>query len=341
MNHPSPFAESRLLDFARPNCNCRYLKLLVDIAHYRHPTNKKKKFKLLIRSILFFRKTAEWYNYIAHSPLLSALVLKQKGLIEKPHKYYLRLDSTIEQRLKNIIDHYSIFTNLFDSDFVEQTLLKEGIKLGKLQITPDDVFELTLSVADDECKEGELAIRFHKLNELELSVIRFSLLPFKDGIMLYIAAIQGPKGCNSREKVKDACKTLNGLSPNRIVLESCLAFARHIQVRQILVVSDKQQVFKNKHTKYFSYDAFCSELGGVLTNDGDYRIPLFIDRKKWEHTPTKRRAKYRRQHNLLDTVSESTLHTLANYGSISSLILFEHGSAADSNRPVIGTISSA
>jgi uncharacterized protein VirK/YbjX len=112
--------------------------------------------------------------------------------------------------------------------------------LPRIEICPEEVFELTLSVVEDECKEGELAIRLHRPNEPELSIVRFSLIPYKNGINLYIGGIQGSKGIGSKEKVKAACKAFIGLSPNRLVLESCLALANCLQVDQVLVVSDKQ-----------------------------------------------------------------------------------------------------
>ena len=216
------------------------------------------------------------------------------------------MDYSIDERLNKLVDHYSIFTRRFEDHLIQQIVFGNGLALARIEISPEEVFELTLSVVDDECKEGELAIRLHRPKEAELAIIRFSLLPDENGIKLYVAAIQGPKGIGSKEKVKNACKAFSGLSPNRLVLESCLALANYLQVGQLLVVSDKQQVFKNKHNKHFSYDVFCSELGGEINQNGDYLLPLFIARKKRKDTPCKRRAKYQRQHALLDAVYKDT-----------------------------------
>ena len=309
----SPFHTSQYMNFDKPFVNKEYLKFLFEVACYRHPINTKKRFKLLLRSLFWFRQTAEWYRQIMYSPLLSALVLTQRGLVEKPHKHYLRMDYSIDERLHKLVDHYSIFTSHFDIQLIGQIVFGDGLALARIEISPEEVFELTLSVVEDECKEGELAIRLHRPKGSDLAIVRFSLLPSKNGLNLYIAAIQGPKGIGSKEKVKGACKAFSGLSPNRLVLESCLALANHLQIDQLLVVSDRQQVFKNKHNMHFSYDAFCSELGGELNQQGDYLLPLFIERKRWEDTPCKRRAKYKRQHALLDAVYKSTQLMAGNY----------------------------
>ena len=108
---PSPFHASQYMNFDKPFVNKEYLKFLIEVACYRHPTNTQKRFKLLLRSLFWFRQTAEWYRQIMYSPLLSALVLIQRGLVEKPHKHYLRMDYSIDERLHKLIDHYSIFTS--------------------------------------------------------------------------------------------------------------------------------------------------------------------------------------------------------------------------------------
>lgn len=305
-NKISPFQTTQSFDFVKLCVNREYLKFLIEVVYYRYPTNTKKRFKLLLKSLFWFRQTFEWYKQIANSPLLSALVLTHRGLVDKPHKLYLRMDYSIDERLKKLVDHYSIFTSRFDDHLIRQIIFGNGLALARIEISPKEVFELTLSVVDDECKEGELAIRFHWPKEPELAIARFSFLSYKNGINMYIAGIQGPKGIGSKEKVKDVCKALSGLSPNRLVLESCLALANYLQVDQVLVVSDKQQVFKNKRNKHFSYDVFCSGLGGEVNQNGDYLLPLFIERKKREDTPSKRRAKYKRQHALLDEVYKKT-----------------------------------
>ncbi|MDD2660876.1 MAG: DUF535 family protein [Methylococcales bacterium] len=306
-NKISPFHTSRSLNFVKLFANREYLKLLIEVAYYRHPTNTTKRLKLLLRSLFWFRQTFEWHKQISTSPLLSALVLTHKGLVEKPHKCYLRMDYSINERLTKLINHYSIFTSRFEDHLIQQIVFGKGLSLARIEISPEDVFGLTLTTVDDECKEGELAIRLHRPNEPELAILRFSFLPYKNGINLYIGGIQGPRGIGSKEKIKNACKALSGLSPNRLVLESCLALANCLKVDQVLVVSDKQQVFKNKHNKHFSYDVFCSELEGRLNQNGDYQLPLFIERKKREDTPCKRRAKYQRKHALLDAVYKNTL----------------------------------
>ena len=111
----NPFLNSQLLENTDFRLEADFLKLIVEIAYYRYPNNLKQRTKLLIRNLIWYRETVEWYRQISCSPLLSSLVFSHKGLIDKPFKRYLRLGSSAKDRLKNILDHYAIFTYLFPS----------------------------------------------------------------------------------------------------------------------------------------------------------------------------------------------------------------------------------
>lgn len=78
----SPFHTSLYMNFDKPFVIKDYLKFIIEVACYRHPTNTKKRFKLLLRSLFWFRQTALWYKHIVNSSLLSALVLTLRGLLK-------------------------------------------------------------------------------------------------------------------------------------------------------------------------------------------------------------------------------------------------------------------
>ncbi len=140
--------------------------------------------------------------------------------------------------------------------------------------------------------------------------LSFSVLPVGESHLLYIAGIQGAAGENSREKVGSASKACFGLAPRRIAIEVLLAIAQHTAAKQILGVSDKHHISSKKLTKHFSYDDYWSDFEAGLNADGDYILPLVPKHKDYADTPRKRRAKYRRQQELLAAVSQATLATL-------------------------------
>ncbi len=287
-----------------------YVKLAYEIAKFCHPVETKKSNKVFFRSLLFPHISYQWYRFIANSNLLSELVQQKKQLAEKPHRHQLRLDIPIKQRLKLLIQHYTVLEQLFEAGFLRQVLLNQGAVIARVEISPDEIFELVLMFGGNESKEGELAIIWRRTGQKPLAKIRFSLLPKDKQIDVYIAGLQGAQGENRRERVAEASKLMSGLSPSRIVLEGCLAFANAINAKTVLCVADNQQISKSKVNKHFSYDDYWLDVGGVLNQQGDYEIPLVIQRKLKEDTPRKRRAKYRRQHEFLDIIYANGLELL-------------------------------
>lgn len=294
-----------LKDIDDSKFNVDLLKKAYEIAKFCHPYEAKKMVKVFIRSLAHPLISFEWYKFIANSNLLCALVVRKKQLAEKPHRHQLRLDHPMRQRLEFLIGHYMALEKLFDERFLKEVLLTDGAIITNI-ITPlGDVFDLKLKFGGNESKEGELAIVLSKGCEPYLAKIRFSLLSNHGQLIVFIGGLQGAQGENRRERVNDACKLLSGLSPSRIVLEGCLAFASKINAYKVLAVANKYQISKSKPNHFFDYDEYWTSVQGVRTESSDYELPLFIDRKLKEDTPRKRRAKYRRQHEYLDFIHSS------------------------------------
>ena len=286
------------------NSELAYLKFILKLSQSRHKHKPFKQLKLLFRSIYWLQPSKTWFETIANSTILSKLLLKQPGLIEKIHKPYLLLDYSIHRRLAAISEHYLLLNQCFNQASLQKIMFDSGICLATIA-TEQSQFQLVLAAVGDDCKEGELEIRLIDANHSALSILRFNFFKATAGLGLYIAAIQGPKGLDSKALVKTACLQLSGLSPNRLVIEACLAMAKQLNVQQIVMVNDHQQVFKHKQNLHFNYNQFATDLGARLTQNDDWELPLFIERKAKAYTPRKRRAKYQRQHAFLNNCYEN------------------------------------
>lgn len=305
-----PFNSVTLSQIDTTSPNFELIKTAYQIARFCHPKEPKKLVKVFFRSIFKAHISFNWYLFIANSPLLNQLVKVNKQLAEKPHRHQLRLDTCINQRYQQLINHYTTLNYLFDNQFLTKLLLTKGIVIGEILIPTEERFSLRLEYGGNESKEGELTISLRLIGQPILANIRFSLLTTATGITLYIGGLQGAQIENSKEYVSSACKVLSGLSPSRLVLETCLAFACQIGATQILAVSDIQQISNKKSNKHLSYDKYWQDIGGIPTDTGDYQLPLLIARKLREDTPTKRRAKYRRQHAHLDDIHSAIAESI-------------------------------
>jgi uncharacterized protein VirK/YbjX len=292
--------------------NSRCLQLFFDIATYCYPSNQQKSLRMFLRSLYWGKSSFAWYQQIARSSLLSQLATLERNLPEKLHREILRNDHSIDKRLQILVNHYSVVEQLIAPILIKQALLNGGLLLASIEISPETRFELKLAYGKYPSKEGELSINMYDGNGYVLVRLCFSLSVNKDGNpIIYIGGLQGCSRDNARELVNTASKSCHGLAPRRIAMEALFASAKHINAVSIFAVSDQYHISNTKLAKFFSYDAYWKEFDAELINTGDFSLPLVPSHKEYEDTPRKRRAKYRRQHEILEFVNTSTLNVLA------------------------------
>lgn len=290
--------------------NPAYLNTLLDIGRACHALVPRKQYRMVLRSLYWHPETWQWYSFIAHTPLLKKLCTVQDNLPEKLHRNLLRIDYPIEKRLRVLIDHYTLVEQLVDVKLLEQALLGGGLILSHLPIDEEHQFVLQLAYGIYPGKEGELSISMYDGASNMLARISFSLIRRGQSHAIFIGGLQGPSCPNSRLAVNQASKICYGLAPRRMVLEALLAFTRSIKAETLYGVADELHTFRHKTDKHLSYDVCWSELGGVLNGQADYELPLEAVHKDYADTPRKRRAKYRRQHLILETINSQTQSVL-------------------------------
>jgi len=306
----SPFNANRFHNIHFSVLNPKWLTLINDISHYCHPDEPKKRFKLFFRSLFRSKLSGAWYQQIANSSLLTKLVQQEKVLATKLHRHILRMDNCANKRALLLANHYSLTEQLFTSEFLAKVLLKTPLLVTHIEIDPKQCFELCLGFGGYPGKEGELAFFWRERGRGQssfLARVSFSIIRKDENLAVYIGGLQGAFGENTRERVGVASKLCSGLSPKRAVMEAIFAFAQGIGATQILAVADELQISRDKFGKHSSYDAFWQELRAELTSENDYSLPLQPLRKDIFDAPSKRRAKYRRQHAHLDALYEQTL----------------------------------
>jgi uncharacterized protein VirK/YbjX len=309
----SPFEPSRFDSLQLSVVNPKWVGLIIDISRYCYPNEPLKRFKLFCRSLFWSKISGAWYLQISRSELLARLVQQERVLATKLHRHILRLDNPIKKRAKLLFDHYSCIEHILTPELLCQALLNGGLLLSRIEIAPEHCFELYLGFSGYPGKEGELSFYWQQRGDIPpLARVSFSIILKGQDKTIYIGGLQGAHGESARERVGTASKLCSGLSPKRAVMESVFAFANCIKATAILAVSDEQQISRKKVSKHFSYDNFWHELGAERNAENDYSLPLQPIRKEIFNAPTKRRAKYRRQHTHLDAIYRDTMAVINN-----------------------------
>lgn len=290
--------------------NPAYLKKLLDIGRACHALVPRKQYRMVLRCLYWHPETWQWFSFIARAPLLRKLWAVQDNLPEKLHRNLLRIDYPIGKRLQVLINHYTLVEQLIDAKLLEQALFEGGLVLCHIPIDAEHQFVLQLGYGIYPGKEGELSVSMYDGDSTMLARISFSLIRCDQGHALFIGGLQGPSCPDARFAVNQASKVCYGLAPRRMVLEALLAFAKSIKAEALYGVADELHTFRHKTDKHLSYDVCWSELGGVLNGQGDYKLPLEPVHKDYADTPSKRRAKYRRQHLILEAINNQTQSVL-------------------------------
>ncbi len=311
MSLESPFNPNRFekIEFGifSPQCLC----LFFDIGKYCHPTERRKSLRMFFRSLFWAKPSYAWFRQIAHTPLLSELVKLERNLPEKLHRQILRIDNPIKKRLQILSEHYVHIGQLITPGLLRHALLGNGLLLSTIELSPEHHFYLKLGYGIYPGKEGELSITMRDRDDNSLVRLSFTVIPSASGNSIYIGGLQCANCKNARELIGEASKACHGLAPRRIAMEAVFALAKHIGATEILGVPDKQHISSVKDTKHFNYDDYWKDFGAEINANGDYVLPLIPLHKDYADTPRKRRAKYRRQHEILDKVNSDTLSALA------------------------------
>lgn len=265
----------------------------------------------MMRTAYYYRPTLNMLGYLSQRADFEQLLNAQVTLPSKPHRQYLTLGLTANQRAAAIVDHYRYIDELPDPQFARAFISTEEVIL--LRLTGKDMacFTLSASCAQKADREGETTLWLRDNEGLLLASLTFNVNQVKEGKRLIIGGLQGPRRHVPHEVIKDATRTCHGLFPKRILMEFIWLLASRTSINAIYGVSNNGHVFralryrlsKGRHF-HASYDEFWESLGGVRVNKRLWLLPPQPERKPLESIPSKKRAEYRRRFQLLDSMAE-------------------------------------
>nr|WP_281075580.1 DUF535 family protein [Pseudomonas sp. BP8] len=162
-------------------------------------------------------------------------------------------------------------------------------------------------------REGELVLNLFQ-DDVRVASLAFTLCRTQGQLYLVIGAVQGiHKGIDSERSLaiyRDLTKDFEGLRPRSFLIEALKSLARSIGVARIYAVGD---AYRHHRHAYFgaekaqelagNYDVIWLENGGAPSEREDFfSIPLAAARRSADDIAPKKRAMYRRRHELLDDV---------------------------------------
>ena len=164
------------------------------------------------------------------------------------------------------------------------------------QLTDELALNLTLNHIDPY--EGFFAIALTDANQRTIYSASFTFLADN---RLLIASIQGPKGDEAQDLVRQATKLLHGVRPMFMLVNAFKVFAETLNCRLEGIPHKRQAKYRwNDSAKLlFNYDEFWQENEGHLA-ENYWQIPTALERRPLEDIQSKKRSMYRKRYDMFD-----------------------------------------
>ncbi|MGQ5522020.1 VirK/YbjX family protein [Chitinimonas sp. PSY-7] len=294
----------------------------------------KNRWKFLLRSLSHYPLAMGWAKLIQSDPRLTELVTKQPHILLKLQRPYLRASVPTAQKLSWLREHYYWMLFHWPWQFVQAMYRQGEAELAQLNCE-DNLYRVVLRPCERCSKEGELALYFERNGET-LAFLAFSVHRVGKHWTVNIGCLQGPSPELGLELVKTATKECHGLRPKQAVLIALYALIRHHGVQQTVAACNSSHIYQHSTRRNqrvtADYDSFWQEMGGV-PNYAGFDLPVLLCRKSVAEIASKKRAQYRRRHQLEDQLVaaiQATLPTRSKSAQVKPVSIFhEHVEVLD------------
>ena len=266
-------------------------------------------------------------NYFANYKPDPKLLQRQIGLYELMTRIFFYKDSTVDERLDAIINHFDYVQNVFTDEAIQSiySVDKDNflddvsrIKRGLTVWQSEDLnMKAQLYYGAGQRKEGLLTL----LLTLESQGVYHANFRFGKGFngekAMWIGTIQGYK--DGLANAKTATKKMFGYRPKNFIMYLLRLIAQQCGVETIYAVSD-EGFYANTHlvrghrAKVAELDSLWQESGGKLSQDPRfYIVPLEEYRKPIEEIKSQKRSQYRKRYDILDQYAVEVQQNLKPY----------------------------
>jgi len=229
------------------------------------------------------------------------------GLVLWP---YISKDWPASMRFDALASHYEVVSRHCPSLLLlgrEERLLLDDLS----RYSPG--CSLVLDRAFWFMREGELVLNLFQ-GDLRVASLAFSLGLEEGELCIFIGAVQGiHKGVDSETSLsiyRTLTKDFEGLRPRSLLIEVLRHLATRLDVTRLYAVGDG---YRHHRHAYFgaeksqelptNYDVIWREHGATPSQRRDfYAMPIEASRRSLDDIAPKKRAMYRRRHELLDEI---------------------------------------
>lgn len=252
------------------------------------------------------------------------ILSRQIGLYELMTRIFFYKDSTVNERLKAIIDHFDYIEQVFTDETIQSmyaidsdnflddvSRLKRGIVIWESE---DLDMKARLYYGAGQRKEGLLTLLL-TLGQQGVYHANFRFgKGFNNEKAMWIGTIQGYK--DGLENAKSVTKKMFGYRPKNFIVFLLRMLAKQCDVETIYAVSDdgfyaNTHLVRGHRAKVAELNSLWQESGGTVCDDVRfYMLPLEELRKPIEEIKSQKRSQYKKRYALLDAYESEIIQKI-------------------------------
>ncbi|GGA11420.1 VirK/YbjX family protein [Dyella caseinilytica] len=265
--------------------------------------------KYLARAACMPLRHGRFLSFVDEYASMRVYRQRDPRLLERHMHRFVNAHWHRRQRLDYLNQHYRFALTHLPSGLFDLVYALGHASLGSL--TAKDGSLLTLCMRPPIFKgcEGELCLQLCDGNEDPLYSIVFTVSDRDASIM--IGCLQGPRGKNAKEVVRELTRMMHGMRPKQLMLSLVYAFARYYGITRLLAISNDAHPLRHTGRPLHSdYDAFWQEQHGTLAEDGWYALPPAQNHKSEAEVASHHRSAFRRREALRRQAEQLLINAL-------------------------------
>jgi uncharacterized protein len=266
--------------------------------------------KYLARSLCMTAQHQRFLSFIAADSAMRAYRRRDPRLLERHMHRYVNAYWHRRDRLAYLQQHYRFAMAHLPRGLFELVYAMGHASLGSLTAKDGSLLTLCMRPPIYKGSEGELCLQLCDVNEDPLYSIVFSVADEQPTLM--IGCLQGPRGDNAREVVRELTRNLHGMRPKQLMLSLAYTFARHYGIERVVAISNEAHPLRRSGRPLHSdYDAFWQEQAGRRIGGGWYALPAAPAHKTEAEVQSNHRAAFRRREALRREAEQLLTNALA------------------------------
>jgi uncharacterized protein len=266
--------------------------------------------KYLLRVACVPVRHARFLSFVEAHPPMQAYRQRNPRMLERHTHRYMNVHMSLRQRVEQVQQHYRFALTHLPTALFDQVYASGSASLGSLTAKDGSLLTLCMRPPIENGCEGELSLQLCDANGNSLYSIVFAVSDETPSIR--IGCLQGPRGENTKELVRELTRNMHGMRPKQLMLSLVYTFARHYGIKQLMAISNEAHPLRRKGRAIFSdYDAFWEEQQGKRVKAGWYALPSALPCKTEAEVPSNHRSAFRKREALRLQAEQLLMSALA------------------------------